>query len=104
MGDKFISNECKKRILNDNDRNLDNSEPFSLLHRYAFENFQSEFQPIDDTEMLGYISQNTDLIENETIEDHYREIQEFDTSSILSFSQQINHSHGDQSNSHMKCN
>ncbi|GFS80889.1 hypothetical protein TNCV_126461 [Trichonephila clavipes] len=84
--------------------NLDNSEPFLLLHRDAFENFQSRLQPIDDTTMLKYTSQNTSLIGYETIEDNLMETQEFDTSRIHNCSQQMNGSHGEQSNSHFKCN
>ncbi|GFT66713.1 hypothetical protein TNCV_1961681 [Trichonephila clavipes] len=94
MGDKFTSNACKKRIQNDCDRNLDNSEPFSLIHREAFENFQSGFQPLHDTAMLDYTSQNTYLKGNET--------QAIDTSRMHNYSQQVNHSHGNQSNSHLR--
>ncbi|GFY55916.1 hypothetical protein TNIN_100641 [Trichonephila inaurata madagascariensis] len=103
MGDKIISNECKKRIQNDRERNLDTSEPFSLLHRNEFESFQSGLQPIDDTAMLGYTSQNTSLRDSEPIEDHFMETQEFDTSRFLNFYQPQNRSHGEQSNSHSEC-
>ncbi|GFY39371.1 hypothetical protein TNIN_300721 [Trichonephila inaurata madagascariensis] len=50
--------------------------------------------------MFGYTSQNTSLIDSEPIEDHFIETQEFDTSRFHTFYQQLNHSHGEQSNSH----
>ncbi|GFY45785.1 hypothetical protein TNIN_33591 [Trichonephila inaurata madagascariensis] len=103
MGDKILSNESKKHIQNDSERNFDNSEPFALLHTDAVENFQSRFQPIDDKGMFGYTSQNTFVIGSGTIEENFMETQEFDSSRFHNFSQQQIPSHGEPSNSHFKC-
>ncbi|GFY39368.1 hypothetical protein TNIN_300691 [Trichonephila inaurata madagascariensis] len=103
MGDKIIPNECKKFLQDDSEENLDNSETFSLLHTDEFESFQSGFQPIDNKAMLGYTSQNTSYIDNDTIEDNFSEPQEFDTSRCHSFFQYQNQSHGEQSKLHLKC-
>ncbi|GFY61519.1 hypothetical protein TNIN_70041 [Trichonephila inaurata madagascariensis] len=53
--------------------------------------------------MLGYTSQNTSLIGNETIEDNLMETQEFDTSRFHNFFQYQNQSDGEQSKLHLKC-
>ncbi|GFU86627.1 hypothetical protein TNCV_3399261, partial [Trichonephila clavipes] len=64
---------------------------------------RSRFQLIDDKEILGYTSQNTSLIGIETIENNFTKTQEFDSSRIHNFSQQQNCSHGEKSNSNLKC-
>ncbi|GFY61952.1 hypothetical protein TNIN_365801, partial [Trichonephila inaurata madagascariensis] len=103
MGDKFLPSECKKFLQDDSEENLDNSGPFSLLHTDVFESFQSGFQPIDNNAMLGYKSQNTSCIDNDTIEDSFLETQEFDTNRCHSIFQYQNQSDGEQSKLHFEC-
>ncbi|GFT61421.1 hypothetical protein TNCV_4371111 [Trichonephila clavipes] len=104
MIDKILRNECKKRFQDDCEENLDNSGQFSLLHTDVFESLQSRSKPIDDKAMLGCTSQNTSRIDSETIEDSFLDTQEFDASRFNNFFPYQNQSHGEESNSDLKCN